>query len=99
MWQSRLPFFANSPGVLARIYRFSRLEIGAAILSYLTADTVVTNTAAVEAGLAFLAKGGDFADGAVAHEGRASGGTCFASFDRRALKLLAAQDEKTLMSA
>jgi predicted nucleic-acid-binding protein len=89
--------FCEVAWVLASVYRFSRQEIGAAILSYLKADTVVTNTAAVKAGLAFLAQGGDFADGAIAHEGRASGGTFFASFDRRALKLLAAQGEQTIL--
>ncbi len=82
--------------ILARVYGFSRQEIGSAILAYLSADTVVTNTAAVRAGLALLAQGGDFADGAVAHEGRAFGGTYFASFHRRALTCLAAQGENVI---
>ena len=45
---------------------------------------------AVEAGLALLEAGGDFADGVIAFEGRRLGGTVFASFDRRASELIAA---------
>ena len=37
--------------------------------------------------------GGDFADGVIAHEGRWLGGETFVSFDRQAVKLLAAQGE------
>jgi predicted nucleic-acid-binding protein len=88
--------FCELAWVLARIYHFSRQEIGAAIASFLTAETVVTNSAAVEAGLAFLAQGGDFADGAIAHEGRRAGGVYFASFDRVALKMVARQGEKVV---
>ena len=88
--------FCELAWVLARLYQFSRQEIGAAISSFLNADTVATNTAAVEAGLEFLAQGGDFADGVVAHEGRGLGGEYFASFDRMALRILAKQGHKTI---
>ena len=36
-----------------------------------------------------LAAGGDFADGAIAFEGRRFGGEVFASFDRTAIRLIA----------
>ena len=44
---------------------------------------------AIEARLAMLAAGGDFADGAIAFEGRRRGGEVFASFDRTAIRLIA----------
>jgi len=43
---------------------------------------------AVEAGLAMLDEGGDFADGAIAAEGRRLGGDVFVSFDKQAVRLL-----------
>lgn len=36
-----------------------------------------------------LAMGGDFADGVIAFEGRRLGGEIFASFDRKAVELVA----------
>lgn len=36
--------------------------------------------------MALLERGGDFADGLIAFEGRRAGGTIFASFDRDAVK-------------
>jgi hypothetical protein len=55
---------------------------------------------AVEAGLAVLAAGGDFADGVIAFDGRRLGGSVFTSFDRRAVELIAATGAEThLLSA
>jgi predicted nucleic-acid-binding protein len=51
------------------------------------------NRPAVEAGLAVLEAGGDFADGAIAHEGSWLGGETFVSFDKKAVALLAAQGQ------
>ena len=45
----------------------------------------------VEAGLAMLDAGGDFADGVIAYEGRWLGAETFVSFDRKAVEMLAAQ--------
>jgi predicted nucleic-acid-binding protein len=45
----------------------------------------------VEAGLALLDAGGDFADGVIAHEGRWLGADCFISFDKKAVKLMETQ--------
>lgn len=47
---------------------------------------VVMNRPAVEAGLALLEAGGDFADGAIAYEGSWLGADTFVSFDRKAVK-------------
>lgn len=51
------------------------------------------NRPAVEAGLALLEAGGDFADGVMAYEGAWLGGETFVSFDRQAVELLAAQGQ------
>jgi predicted nucleic-acid-binding protein len=52
---------------------------------------VEANRPAVEAGLAFLDAGGDFADGAIAYEGSWLGADTFVSFDTQAVKLMNAQ--------
>lgn len=80
--------FCEFAWVLGAGYRYKREQISIAIRQYLQADTVVTDRQAVEAGLAFLALGGDFADGAIAHQGRHLGGVYFASFDNEARKHL-----------
>jgi predicted nucleic-acid-binding protein len=43
---------------------------------------------AVEAGLALLASGCDFADGVIAYEGRWLGAETFVSLDKKAVKLI-----------
>jgi len=46
-----------------------------------------------------LDAGGDFADGAIAYEGRWLGGDIFVSFDRKAVRLMEAQgDSAQLLS-
>ncbi len=62
-----------------------------AIRNLLAAENVGTNPPAVEAGLAMLDAGGDFADGVIAYEGRWLGGETFVSFDARAVEMLKAQ--------
>jgi len=49
------------------------------------------NRPAVEAGLAMLDAGGDFADGVIAYEGKWLGADTFVSFDEKAVKMLMAQ--------
>jgi predicted nucleic-acid-binding protein len=55
---------------------------------------VVMNQLAVEAGLEVLEKGGDFADGAIAYEGRWLGAEEFVSFDAKAVSLLNSQGKR-----
>jgi predicted nucleic-acid-binding protein len=57
------------------------------------ASNVVVNRGAAEAGLAMLDDGRDFADGVIAHEGRALGADCLVSFDKQAVNLLTARGE------
>lgn len=75
--------------VLDRVYSFSLTEIAVAISALLDTANVAVNRAAVEAGLAVLNAGGDFADGVIAHDGRWLGGEVFVSFDKRAVTRLA----------
>jgi predicted nucleic-acid-binding protein len=55
---------------------------------------VVANRPAVEAGLAVLKAGGDFADGLIAYEGNWLGGDTFVSFNRKAVSLIAKQGQQ-----
>jgi predicted nucleic-acid-binding protein len=50
---------------------------------------------AVEAGLAVLSMGGDFADGVIAYEGTWLGADTFVSFDRKATTFLSKQGYET----
>ena len=77
--------------VLRRTYGFSKVDVASAVTTLMTVETVATNRPAVEAGIATLTAGGDFADGVIAYEGRFLGGETFVSFDRRAVSLLTQQ--------
>lgn len=79
--------------VLRSVYRFGSDEMAKAIRTVLAAENVETNRPAVEAGLEMLDAGGDFADGAIAYEGRWLGGETFVSFDAKAVKMLMAQGQ------
>jgi predicted nucleic-acid-binding protein len=81
--------------VLRRRYEFSTAEIAAAIRALTAADNVETDRPAVAAGLTMLDAGGDFADGAIAYEGRWLGAETFVSFDRRAVEMLRGQGAST----
>lgn len=76
--------------VLSRGYGVPAADVAAAIRQLIASATVVTNRPAVEAGLALLIQGGDFADGVIAHEGEALGGETFVTFDKDAARRLAA---------
>lgn len=77
--------------VLRAAYKFKPLAIAASIRELLAAGNVETNRPAVEAGLAMLDAGGDFADGVIAYEGRWLGGETFVSFDKEAVEMLREQ--------
>lgn len=72
-------------------YKIRPADIAAAIRRLLNAVNVVVNRTAAEAGLALLEAGGDFADGAIAYEGKWLGADTFVSFDKKAVKLMKAQ--------
>ena len=67
----------------------SRLRSWLTLVRALTsANNVETNLPAVDAGLAMLDAGGDFADGVIAYEGRWLGAETFVSFDKKAVQML-----------
>lgn len=88
-----LPMLCELSWVLARGYRTSAEDLSMILRRLVRAENVEVNRAAVEAGLAMLDAGGDFADGVIAYEGRLAGAAAFVSFDRRAVRLLEAQGE------
>ncbi|MDX8461211.1 type II toxin-antitoxin system VapC family toxin [Mesorhizobium humile] len=83
--------------VLDRSYRVARPDISASIRRILDMRNVVANRPTIEAGLAVLDAGGDFADGVIAFDGQWLGGETFVSFDRKAIKLVEGQGTPTLL--
>ncbi len=77
--------------VLRRVYGFGQEDIAAALEALVDAGNVAVNRPAVDAGLAILKAGGDFADGLIAYEGDWLGGDTFVSFDRKAVSPVAKQ--------
>jgi predicted nucleic-acid-binding protein len=77
--------------VVRRGYGRSAHEAAAAIRALLASDNVIADARAIDAGLALLEGGGDFADGVIAYEGRWLGADEFVSFDRKAVRLVQAQ--------
>lgn len=82
--------------VLRRVYALSSDQAAVAVRTLTRADNAVTDGALLEAGLSVLDRGGDFADGAIAYEGVMSGAEVFASFDKKALRLLSETGIDTL---
>ncbi len=88
-----LPCLCEFVWVLRRVYSFDKADIAAAICALAQTEKTVMNRPAVEAGLAVLNAGGDFADGVMAYEGNWLGGETFVSFDKKAVALLTAQGQ------
>ncbi len=85
-----LPALCEFVWVMMRGYKRSAQDVAAALRKLAASATVVVDRPAVEAGLALLERGGDFADGVIAFEGRSAGGGVFPSFDRDAVALVIA---------
>jgi predicted nucleic-acid-binding protein len=90
-----LPCLCEFVWVLRRLYEFDREDIAAAIRALADTANVTLNRPAVEAGLAVLNAGGDFADGLIAYEGNWLGAETFVSFDKKAIALLAKHKYET----
>ena len=86
--------FCEMVWVLRQSYKMPKAEIVKVIHGYLGADNVITDTAAVLAGLKAMEAGADFADGVIAYEGRWLGGETFVSFDKKAVAAVAMQGIK-----
>ena len=94
-----LPCLCEFVWVLRRVYGLGDAPIAQAIRALLDAGNVAMERPAVEAGLALLDAGGDFADGVMAHEGAWLGGETFVSFDKKAVALLSKQGEAARLLA
>lgn len=94
-----LPTLCELVWVLSLGYKISPADIAEAIRRLMNGANVVANRPAVEAGLALLDAGGDFADGVIAYEGSWLGAETFLSFDKKAVKLLKAQGEAARLLA
>lgn len=82
------PVLCEFVWVLRRGYKKSIAEISEAIRRLMGSSHVMMDRPAIEAGLAVLGAGGDFADGVIAHEGQWLGGEEFVSFDSKAVSIL-----------
>jgi predicted nucleic-acid-binding protein len=85
-----LPALCELVWVLSQGYKIPSAEIAEAIRRLIDSASVAVNRPAVEAGLALLDAGGDFADGVIAFEASWLGAEIFVSFDKKAAKLLEA---------
>ncbi len=83
-----IPTLCEFVWVLRKVYGLETADIALAVRTLLTTGNLALNRPAAEAGLAMLEAGGDFADGAIAHEGQWLGGETFVSFDKQAVSLL-----------
>ncbi|MBB3291229.1 MULTISPECIES: type II toxin-antitoxin system VapC family toxin [Rhizobium] len=88
-----LPCMCELVWILRRGAKLSKEDVAVTIRDLLDAGNVVMNRPAVEAGLAILEAGGDFADGIMAYEGNWLGGETFVSFDKKAVELLTEQGQ------
>lgn len=86
-----LPVLCEFAWVLSRGYKITVAEISTAIHRLMNSANVVMNRPAVEAGIAVLEAGGDFADGVIAYEGSWLGADEFISFDQKAVAVLQSQ--------
>ena len=85
-----LPLLAicEAAWVMQRSYKFSRPVIAENLRRLSEAPSIECDRAEVEAGLAMLDLGGDFADGVIARQGRAKRAESLITFDRRAVDRL-----------
>jgi predicted nucleic-acid-binding protein len=94
-----IPALCELVWVLSQGYKIPLRDIADTIRRLLGSDNVVVNRPMAEAGLALLDAGGDFADGAIAYEGRWLGGETFVSFDKKAARLIEAGGGATQLLA
>jgi predicted nucleic-acid-binding protein len=86
-----LPALCELVWVLSQGYKLPDADISEAIRRLMNSTNILANRPAVEAGLAVINAGGDFADGVISYEGTWLGAETFVSFDKEATRLLAAQ--------
>lgn len=94
-----LPALCELVWVLSQGHKIPASDIAEAIRRLIGGENVVVDRPAVQAGLAVLNAGGDFADGVIAYEGSWLGAEAFVSFDKQAVKLLETQGQATRLLA
>jgi predicted nucleic-acid-binding protein len=94
-----LPALCELVWVLSQGYKSTSADIAQVIRRLMNAANVVMNRPAAEVGLAFLERGGDFADGVIAYEGSWLGAEIFVSFDKEAIKLMKAEGKPARLPA
>ena len=94
-----LPALCELVWVLSQGYKRPSAYIAQVILRLMNAANVVMNRPAADAGLVFLEKGGDFADGVIAYEGSWLGAEIFVSFDKETVKLMKAEGKPARLPA
>ena len=94
-----LPCLCEFVWILRRGARLSKEEVAVTIRDLLDSGNVAMNRPAVEAGLAILEAGGDFADGIMAYEGSWLGGETFVSLDRQAVDLISQQGQAARLAS
>jgi predicted nucleic-acid-binding protein len=94
-----MPALCKLVWVLSQGYKIPSADIAEAIRRLINGANVVVNRPAVEAGLALLDAGGDFADGVIAYEGSWLGAEAFVSFDKEAVKLMEMQGDAARLLA
>jgi predicted nucleic-acid-binding protein len=92
-----MPALCELAWVLTRSYRIRTADVVTAIRGLIDVANVVVDRPAAEAGLAVLDRGGDFADGVIAHQGYELGGEVFVSFDKKAVGLVEDVGEAALL--
>lgn len=92
-----LPALCEVVWVLSQGYKMAATDIAHALEVLLDSENVEVNRSALDAGLALLRAGGDFADGIIAFEGHALGGSVFTSFDKKVIAVLKKQGHATLL--
>jgi predicted nucleic-acid-binding protein len=83
-----VPVFCEMVWTMRRLYKRSADEVVRTMEALLKVENVITDRPAVEAGIDVLRRGGDFADGVIAWQGMALGGTVLATFDRAGIRVL-----------
>jgi len=89
-----VPVLCEFVWVLRSGYKKPVPDVSNAIHRLIRSAKVVMDRPAVEAGLSVLDAGGDFADGAIAHEGEWLGAEEFVSFDVKAVSVLQSQSTR-----
>ena len=94
-----MPALCELAWVLTRSYGVRNADVAAAIRGLIDVANIVVDRPAVEAGLALLDRGGDFADGVIAHQGYELGGEVFVSFDKKAVGVVEEVGQAALLLA